>query len=563
MQYQNYAMGGVQQAQPQLNYQYRFQVVSNLIRNMLPQITNDQRIQQALLNNISPNVPGAALVQDLNSTLDRLATPDAWNRGIQDQDIVRALTPWLVAHCQAIQQRIYGAQPMMGMGVGMGGMPMAGQQMMMPQSAFANPYAAGQAVGSTALPSTTSMYDTSTAATQQPQQPVQQAQPQPVQQQPQQPAASSISSAWNKPMTTQQQPPAQPIQLQWRTAPAADIPAMSGQIELSGYSLSQLGDMRVSYDRLNVKTPVNSTAELMRLLAVPALPADLLRGCWTHHVDYRRLVHLPLGTERFLEIRALVADAYVNKGGWEAALQVIESLHRTEDNLINKAVTARINELMVRRMIPSDDLGYKLTLDNLGDLRELNDPNCGAKVAQMAGYGTRLSAIITKVFAEFFIADTVIDENDPHLGDVIACADVHYYKNGTNKTDLVSLADPDHATMIKEILAANTVMRHSRQAIVSNGLPDEAIMIAAVRTAGAALEARPETAVVPSALGQGQMGVIDSILATQGDKLADVEDVLAVTGKQPASKLLVQYRCVTTMGDGMRLIPAVGTMGWL
>lgn len=264
---------------------------------------------------------------------------------------------------------------------------------------------------------------------------------------------------------------------------------------------SNLLEIRVhnnSYTRyaiLTQKKRFNDPLEAF-LATAECIPSEYFHSRWMHEIAYRQLVHIPISTQKYIEVVKKMND-YVKsvsprektKEGettnefllfrypWADVLSRLGEENRNTWNTIDKLLTPVINNYLYRyfRLIETQRAPQ---ISSIGDLPDLADVRNGLKIADHGAYPIRVYTAIYMAFKTYFNLDNVVNVDDNHFGDMVSCNKVSYFKNGYTEYDYGCYAtDEERMNFRKDIAENHTVMRIPRRLLVTNIFPQELVQM--------------------------------------------------------------------------------------
>lgn len=238
---------------------------------------------------------------------------------------------------------------------------------------------------------------------------------------------------------------------------------------------------RVTTAEIDLRMAFNSPLQAFQEFYT-GMPGDRLRGLWAYIITYTQLQRLDLATASFERMREAMAKAYgPNKpGDWAAALKVLASQTRAEEEVLNQAMTHRFNELLRHRLRSTGEISTEISLDQIGELAELMAPTCSISLVQRPNAGPVVIDIIDRVFREFITEPDLAGAHGRHIGDLIQCRGVQYFhhtsddkgEHTTTKFDYGALTKTDGQAIVSSLLERYTVLRARRVFLATNAAPE-------------------------------------------------------------------------------------------
>lgn len=246
------------------------------------------------------------------------------------------------------------------------------------------------------------------------------------------------------------------------------------------------------YASLTQKRRFNEPLESF-LATAACIPSEYFHSRWMHEINYRQLVHIPINTEKYLDIItrienyvasvALVPDGdtiteddvTLTRYPWQAILKLLGDENRNTWDIIDKLITPVINNYLYRyfRLL---DTRKAPQISTIADMEDLADVRNGLKVADHGAYPIRVYTVAYMALKTYFNRDNVISIDDKHFGDFIACNKVSYFKNGYTEYDYGCMATEDERIKFRQAMMSNhTVLRIPRRLLITNILPKELV----------------------------------------------------------------------------------------
>ena len=395
-------------------------------------------IQQAssLLN---PNNPAAgSILNDLaNLVQSRYTEQQLVNNGVNPLELGQFLTPWVTNFCQLIAAEIQRTQQQQ-QPTSFGGF---GQQVSAPMNT-ANIY------GATVLP---------TVAPPVVEPPIQLVSPT----KPKYPGHPDSEKILETLVNNTQL---------WDETTGNFDPPRSKAVSVDTYKTCRKGDIRLSYTKFNYKICENDSLSMYQRMS-KLIAGEYFRGWWLHHVIGKQFLHIPMATETFLELSTRATESYKEER-WSGIFREIERGTMADWNTLSRSLSHYFSSRL-RTVIRKDGTGLR-GINALSDITDLRHPTKTNKSNQHQNYTMRLDQALNRLFATLFNPENIITIDDPHIGDLINCDDISYYKDGFTKYDYGTFDDKgDRKVLLKEILGKNTVLRLPLEFMVTNALSGE------------------------------------------------------------------------------------------
>jgi hypothetical protein len=139
---------------------------------------------------------------------------------------------------------------------------------------------------------------------------------------------------------------------------------------------------------------------------------------------------------------------------------------------MDKALCRLINPSINRRMRSSDDpRALILGIENLDDLSVMDDRNANFAIAKHSKYWPTFNKIVEAAVNDLFDPDNVVKPTDVNFGDFVHCKAISFWSDGHSKYDYGTFPERvDQQQFITKMMAANTVVRVPKAAVLTNAL---------------------------------------------------------------------------------------------
>jgi hypothetical protein len=398
----------------------------------------DSQLYSLLLSQLA--TPGSDLQRSLWATLDKNTNGQWQATGITEQTVVGIVRPW-TQEAVAFTARMLNRQPVQ---------PVQSPSFNMSNMAPVGGSMFGNTFGSAPQPQPT-MQTFGQAGSQQ---------------------APSMSTTYEL---------AKPPIFDLQRMSAADIDQPSNKlIQIGTCFTGEYEKTRLLAAEMSLHIAQN-TADAAAAIIFDEAPQELIRGTFAHVVYYQKLFHIPGPHADFCSIADAIWPDYQRDQNWNAALTTLNRRLMSDYTVINKALTAVLNDLILRRIRPSSrDTPGIARIDGLEDLSAMIDRASEIPVTKHKNYWTVLNHIVKYAIEILFNPKNRIDPDDPNFGDFIHCNGVKYYAGGKSKFDYGTFDTKEiQVEFIKAMLQRSTVIRLPRAMVFTNAIDPQ--LIARVR----------------------------------------------------------------------------------
>lgn len=424
--------------------QHAFNQILQIIRSMLDAVNVGQKNPQVyttFLNNISN--PQSDLSRMMMDLINR-GTGGQWVHGVNPQAIAGILRPWINEALSHIESQ-FTRNTMMQPGFGNQGYPQQNYGYQPPpQPGFGT---------------TGSLYDNMSSTLQQPVSQMEQFKSNKDE------GEMALRSPYNR----------HPMSFEFsETDPFMLHEKPDNVVTIDQYLEGSFETIRIAILTLTLNTSENSSEDAAKKAAIYS-PNEAIRGKYANVIKFKHLVHIPIGLREFQHICAVMGEKFYNKEpkkypDWRSALDAMESLKRGEYKAIERAFLEFVNPSMFKYLRTSDGNVIE-GIEEMEDLRELDNPKSKLKVTKHANYSWRLDETVTRAFDNLINPTNLITPEDKNFGDFIHCDKIEFWKNEKSKYDYGTFIEKiDRDNFIEEMIKDHTVLRVNQYMIFTNAL---------------------------------------------------------------------------------------------
>lgn len=301
------------------------------------------------------------------------------------------------------------------------------------------------------------------------------------------------------------QPQGSPVMFEIHRASNAEFQQPSnGILKISEFFNGEYENTRMMTSEITVRVPQNNAIDVAKLVFRNS-PQEVIRGTFANVVYYRELFHLTMSYTNFATVADAVWDEFSKENNWRAGIRVLNSRTKGEWEVMNRALSRLLDDMIYRRLRTSVVGISILGIDGLDDLMALDDRNSDYKTMRHKEYWSTFNNIVNTCMAELFNPENRVGPDDANFGDFIHCNAVDYYANEHSKYDYGTFKEAiDRKAFIDQMLTTSTVIRISRAAIFTNALdprlvalikkgkPADQILLHTINTAGTTLLGKVE-----------------------------------------------------------------------
>jgi len=244
----------------------------------------------------------------------------------------------------------------------------------------------------------------------------------------------------------------------------------NGILKIADFCNGEYQNTRVMTSEITVRVPQNNAIDAAKLVFRNA-PQEVIRGQFANVMFYNELFHLTMSYNNFATVANAVWEEFSKENNWRAGIRVLNSRTKGEWEVMNRALSRLLDDMIYRRLRTSVIGISILGIDGLDDLMALDDRNADYKTMRHKEYWPTFNNIVNSCMTELFDPENRIGPDDANFGDFIHCHAVDYYANGHSKYDYGTFKDAvDRKAFIDQMLTTSTVIRISRAAIFTNAM---------------------------------------------------------------------------------------------
>ena len=231
-------------------------------------------------------------------------------------------------------------------------------------------------------------------------------------------------------------------------------------------------DTDIDSTTLRTTTGAYNTDEEVLEQVGEILPEDLLKGEFTHVIEYHKLETLKIATSKFKEIREVYqAQRSGGDSAIDALLEVLDDRTRGEYAQFDKLFTKLINSGLSTYLRSSKAPTFTLAIEGLDDIATLLEGGWNGPVRELKNWDDVCRAVITNTIEMVMDKATFVETPESeHLADLVRADGVTYAINGLTKYDLVTASGTDKVALAGAILSEYTVLRINQSVAISNNL---------------------------------------------------------------------------------------------
>ena len=450
--------------------QYEYQRVMNIVGSMI-QAANQvpDQIKNHFMAEMQQN---PQIQQEVASVIDKACPPQQRGQaGLHDNDYRQILHGWinqrLGHYMQLLQQQQQQQQ------AGFFGQQQAPQPRGFPQQAYGTQGLVGGAQSNPmqGAGGGFDIYGTNTPCP--PQTP----------QAPQWSAQHPVSQPYESPTMPQQpaptpEPKRESLDLEIGTE--QEVAPRAKDIQVNAYKIGGMNNYRFSIVALSTWRAFNNDLDVFKYV-YRNMPLTAYQGRWAWVIEYPEFIHIPMATQKFLDLRKKAQASYEDTKDWAAALAAIgNEVPRNVWKTLNESLTTEWNRQAMTYLRDASNIGAYTDIDVIDeDVQELltspqkvsvgSNPNFVQTVSTLADEAVRALLVDNTFEINNKKVHQIITDSDANVGDILFTDGIHMTKNGLTERDFgISPTTVDTTECLKDIFDTHTVLRKRRSVLITN-----------------------------------------------------------------------------------------------
>ena len=243
-------------------------------------------------------------------------------------------------------------------------------------------------------------------------------------------------------------------------------------VSVDSYRETAFESTRVSTIDITLNTAENSVGEAVEKV-LRYSPNEVIRGLYANQILYNEIVHIPIKTSEFRRITDKLSEVFYSERGrknWREAVKVLGTLTRSEHKIFENALLQFLNPT-INRFLRTSNGDVISGIEEIDDLKELDDANSRLIVTKHQRYSESLNSIVNDAFESLISTSNLIEPDDLNFGDFVHCHEIDFWYDSRSKYDYGTYPkEVDRLNFIEKMMQEHTVLRIPKKAIVTNAL---------------------------------------------------------------------------------------------